>query len=284
MVPDLAHRTILVTGATSGIGLVAARELAAMGAEVALVGRDPGRLDAALREVQGRTPGGRIHALRADLASLAGVRALAEEVRARFPRLHVLLNDAGGVSARREVTVDGLERTFAVNHLAPYLLTRLLADRLRESAPSRVVNVASVAHRHADLDFDDLQLARGYRTMRAYARSKLANVLFTRELARRLGGSRVTANCVHPGAVATRIWSGAPWIARPVLLVLKRFMRTPEEGARPLVHLAASPELEALTGAYFEGRRQVEPSDLARDPAVAERLWDESARLVGLPP
>lgn len=282
--PDLSNRTILVTGASSGIGLAASLQLAGMGAELLLVGRDPARLEAAAAQVRGRSRPGAVSSLRCDLSSLAEVRRLAEVVRSRWPRLHVLVNNAGGVSASREMTVDGLERTFAVNHLAPYLLTRLLLDRLAESAPARVVTVSSIAHRTAELDLDDLQLERGYAIMRAYARSKLANVLFTRELARRLDGSGVTTSCLHPGVVATNIWSRAPWVARPFLTVARWFMLSPERGAATIVHLAASPDGERSSGAYFEQGRQVEPSPLAQDDALARRLWDESARLVGLEP
>jgi NAD(P)-dependent dehydrogenase (short-subunit alcohol dehydrogenase family) len=281
---DLSGRTILVTGASSGIGLAASRKLAAMGAELVLVGRDPARLDAAAAAVRARSSSGAVSTLRHDLSSLAAVRALAAEVRERHPRVHVLVNNAGGVSVARELTADGLERTFAVNHLAPYLLTRLLLDRLVESEPARIVTVSSVAHRRARIDLSDLQLERGYAIMRAYGRSKLANVLFTRELARRVAGTRVTANCLHPGTVSTRIWSGAPWYARPILAVMKPFMRSAEEGAETLVHLASSPEVERLSGAYLEKGKVVDPAPQARDEALARRLWDESARLVGLEP
>jgi NAD(P)-dependent dehydrogenase (short-subunit alcohol dehydrogenase family) len=272
---DLSGRTAVVTGASTGIGLAACRRLAAMGADLVLVSRDPGRAAAA---------GGAVSAIPCDLSSLTAVRALAAELLRRCPRLHLLVNDAGCVSARRERTVDGLERTFAVNHLAPYLLTRLLLPRLQGSAPARVVTVASVAHRKADLDLDDLQLERGYSVMRAYGRSKLCNVLFTRELARRLPGGGVTATCLHPGVVATPIWRGAPWYARPLLAAARWFMLSPEQGAEPLVRLATDPALAGLSGAYLEEDEVREPSRLARDEALARRLWDESARLVGLPP
>jgi NAD(P)-dependent dehydrogenase (short-subunit alcohol dehydrogenase family) len=199
----------------------------------------------------------------------------------------VLVNNAGGVSAAREVSADGFERTFAVNHLAPYLLTRLLLDRLKASAPARVVTVASVGHHRGDLDFADLQMERGYAIMRAYGRSKLANILFTRELARRLAGTRVTAVCLHPGAVATRIWSGAPaGLVAALLAVAKRFMLSPEKGARTVIQLASGTdaEVEPLGGLYLEKGRPAQPSALARDDQAARRLWEESARLVGLEP
>ena len=284
---DLSGRTAVVTGASTGIGLAACRRLAAMGAGLVLVSRDPDRLAAAAAEVRAaaRTvAGGAISTMTCDLSSLAAVRGLAAELLRRCPRIDLLVNDAGGVSARRRTTVDGLERTFAVNHLAPYLLTRLLLPRLLESAPARVVTVASVAHRKAGLDLDDLQLERGYSVMRAYGRSKLCNILFTRELARRVAGSGVTATCLHPGAVATPIWNGAPWYARPALAVARRFMLSPEQGAEPLVRLAADPALAGLSGVYLEEGAVREPSRLGRDEALARRLWAESARLCGLEP
>ncbi len=282
--PDLTGRTVVVTGASSGIGLATAVELARQGADLVLEGRRPERLAAAADEVKAARGPGTVTALRADLARLAEVRALAGELLARCPRIFALVNDAGGASQRREVTADGFERTFAVNHLAPYLLTRLLLDRLRESAPSRIVNVASEGHHRGDLDFSDLQLERGYAMMRAYGRAKLANVLFTRELARRLAGSGVTANCLHPGVVATRIWDGAPWFARPLFAVAKWFMISPERSAESVVRLAADPALEGVSGKYFDQQVEAEPSALARDDALAKRLWEESARLVGLEP
>ncbi len=289
--PDLSGRVILVTGASSGIGLAASRALAGMGAELVLVGRDSARLAAAEDEVQAagaRAPRpGPVSSVRCDFASLAEVRALAAEVVRRWPRLHVLVNNAGGVSATREVTGDGYERTLAVNHLAPYLLTRLLLDRLKESAPARVVTVSSAGHRRGDLDFADLQMERGYAIMRAYGRSKLANILFTRALARRLAGTRVTAACLHPGAVATRIWAGAPaGLVSAVLAVATRFMLSPETGARTVIQLASVPdaEVEPLSGLYLEKGRPAKPSALARDDQLARRLWDESARLVGVEP
>jgi NAD(P)-dependent dehydrogenase (short-subunit alcohol dehydrogenase family) len=221
----------------------------------------------------------KVSGLLCDLSSQEAIRALASEFRSKHARLHVLVNDAGGVSAKRRTTVDGREQTFAVNHLGPFLLTNLLLDVLVESAPARIVNVASVAHRSADLDFDDLDLERGYSTMRAYGRSKLANVLFTNELARRLAGTGVTVNSVHPGMVATSIWTRGPWYTRPFLAVAKRFMITPERGADAIVHLAASPAVEGRTGGYYEGDALARPSRLARDEELARKLWDASARL-----
>jgi NAD(P)-dependent dehydrogenase (short-subunit alcohol dehydrogenase family) len=282
-VNELAGKTVLVTGATSGLGLEASVKLARMGAETVVVGRDRARLEAAVAGVRARAATQQVSCLLCDFSSQASIRALASEFRSRHARLHVLVNNAGAVSARRRVTVDGLEETFAVNHLGYFLLTNLLLDVIVKSAPARVVNVASVAHRRADIEFDDLQLERGYTVMRAYGRSKLANILFTNELARRLAGSGVTVNSVHPGAVATNIWSRAPWFARPVLVVAKKFMITPERGADAIVHLAASPELEGRTGGYYENGALARPSRLARDEALARRLWDVSARLTTPP-
>lgn len=258
--------------------------LAGQGAAVILVGRDPGRLQAALHEVRGRTGSSAVSGLKANLDSQTEVRQLASDILARAPRLNLLINNAGTVYARRTTTPDGIEATFAVNHLAPYLLTRLLLDRIGASAPARIVTVASHAHYQGTLDLADYGYARGYRIMRAYARSKLGNVLFTRELARRLEGTGVTANALHPGTIATNIWSGAPAWARPVLAVAKRLvMESPSNGAARIAWLATSPDVAGVTGKYFERNRTVSPSALAQDDALADDLWDLSARLVGLP-
>lgn len=276
--------TAVITGATGGLGLEAAAMLAGQGAAVVLVGRDPGRLQAALHEVRGRTGSSAVSGLKANLDSQTEVRQLASDILARAPRLNLLINNAGTVYARRTTTPDGIEATFAVNHLAPYLLTRLLLDRIGASAPARIVTVASHAHYQGTLDLADYGYARGYRIMRAYARSKLGNVLFTRELARRLEGTGVTANALHPGTIATNIWSGAPAWARPVLAVAKRLvMESPSTGAARIAWLATSPDVAGVTGKYFERNRSVSPSALAQDDALAGDLWALSARLVGLP-
>ena len=281
---DVRGKTILVTGATSGLGLEAAVALAGRGARVLLVGRDPARTAAAVATVEARSGTTGVSSFLCDFASQAEIRRLAAAVLARHDRLHVLLNNAGGVNKRRRVTVDGIERTFAVNHLGYFLLTHLLRDRLVASAPARVVTVASIGHRRGTLDFADLGYERGYRIMRAYARSKLANVLFAAELARRLAGTGVTSNSLHPGAVATHIWSGAPTWAKPLihLLLRPRFLSA-AEGAETLVQLAASPQLAGVTGQYFEKGAPVAPAPLAQDEALARRLWEVSAGLVGLP-
>lgn len=281
---SLAGKTVLVSGASSGLGLEASVKLASMGAELVLVARDAARGEAAVATVRQRSGSSAVRVMRCDFASLAQVRALAAGVVATCPRLHVLVNNAGSVAARREVTEDGLEWTFAVNHLAPFLLTNLLLDRLRRSAPARVVVVASAAHRGGRMPFDNLQFERGgYTLMRAYARSKLANVLFTRELARRLAGTGVTANSLHPGAVATNIWSHASRYTQPLLAVAKLFMISAEKGADGIVYLAASPEIDGQTGGYYERNRRVSPSASGLDDALARELWTRSAALVGLP-
>src|SRR5581483_2442337 len=273
-------RTALVTGATRGIGLECAVALARAGMRVLLVGRDEERLAQAERTVRERGGSAQVESLRADFASLASVRALAAEVHARCPQLHVLVANAGGVHKTRELTVDGIEATFATNHLAHFLLTTELLDLLEASAPARVVVVSSIAHRQATMDLDDPGFAGGsYRIMRAYGRSKLANLLFTRELSRRLEGSGVTVNAVHPGAVATNIWSGAPLWARPLLFVIARlFMLKPEEGASRVVRLVTDPTLGGVSGRYFEDDRETEPAPLGRDDELAARLWDLSER------
>jgi NAD(P)-dependent dehydrogenase (short-subunit alcohol dehydrogenase family) len=280
---DVRGKTVLVTGATSGIGREASVALARLGARIVLVGRDPGRTAAAVADVAARSGSKEVSHLLCDFSSQTDVRRLADAVLAGHDRLHVLVNNAGGVNKQRRLTVDGIEATFAVNHLGYFLLTNLLLERLVRSAPARVVTVASVAHRRSTLDFDDLGYERGYSIMRAYGRSKLANVLFAAELARRLDGTGVTSNSLHPGAVATNIWSGAPLWAKPLIQILFRpFLISAEEGAKRIVQLAASPELEGVTGKYFEEGKPVAPAPAAQDRALAERLWKVSAGLVGL--
>ncbi len=280
---DLTGKTVLITGATSGIGLEASVALARMGARLVMVGRDPAKTAAKLIEVRKRSGASVVESLLCDFSSQAQIHKLANEFRVKHDSLHVLVNNAGSVFAKRGLTEDGIERTFAINHLGYFLLTNLLTDLLVKSAPARVVNVASVAQYNGTMDFEDLGFERGYKIMRAYARSKLANVLFTRELAKRLAGTGVTVNCLHPGAVATNIWNGAPrWIRPLVVLASRLTMLTPAQGADGIVYLATSPELEGKTGLYFERNRPKTPSPLACDDALASRLWERSARLVKL--
>ena len=282
---DLDGKLVLITGATSGIGLKASVSLARMGGRVVMVGRDPSRTAEKVDEVRSRSGNSTVESLQCDVSSQAQVRALAAAFLAKYDRIDVLINNAGTVFTRRTLTEDRLEATFAVNYLSAFLLTNLLLDLLEKSAPARVVNVASNGHYGGTLDFDDLGFEQGYQIMRAYSRSKLAEVLFTRELARRLTGTGVTANCVHPGAVATKIWDRAPAFTQPFFAVAKRIaMISPAAGAETIVYLAASPEVAQQSGLYFEKNRPKSPSRLAQDDAVAIRLWDESAKLTKLAP
>lgn len=278
----MSGRTVLVTGASSGIGRATALRLATMGAHVAITGRDHLRTEEAAREI-GAAGGMKVEVFVADLSSQAQVRRLASEVLAGLPRIDVLVNNAGGYWDTRHVTVDGLERTFAVNHLAPFLLTNLLRDRLEWSAPARVVTVASNAHTTGRIDFDDLQGQRSYSGGRAYSQSKLANVLFTYQLAAEMRGSAVTATALHPGVVRTSFGAADPArIQRLLIPLLRPVMKSPARGAATSIHLASAPELEHASGRYFANRRPTQSSPRSNDQAVAARLWEASAELVGL--
>jgi NAD(P)-dependent dehydrogenase (short-subunit alcohol dehydrogenase family) len=274
-------KTCMITGASSGIGRATALALAGMGARMVLICRDRGRGEETTAEIVAKTGNSDVWLLLADLSSQAEVRRVAADFLASDRPLHVLINNAGVVNLQRTVTVDGIESTFAVNHLAYFLLTELLLDRLRRSAPARIVNVASDAHKFGALDFDDLGNERRYRAMRVYGQSKLANILFTNELAQRLEGSGVTANSLHPGAVATGLGKNNGAWARALIALLRPFFRTPDNGAATSVYLASSPEVEGVSGKYFANCRQHRPSRAAQDPDAARRLWDISERLVG---
>jgi len=282
---DMKGRHVLVTGASNGIGKAAAVALGRMGAELSLVCRDRGRGEAALAEIAAASGGRRPTLYLADLGVQAQIRRVADEILASGRPIHVLLNNAGLINLKRELTADGLEATFAVNHLGYFLLTSLLLERIRESAPARIVNVASDAHRFArrGLDFDDLQSERGYAGMTVYGRSKLANILFTRELARRLEGSGVTVNAVHPGAVATGFAQNNGVLSRLVMFLGRAVMRTPEKGAETSVHCCTAPELANVNGRYFANSREARPNRFATNDADARRLWELSAKLTGLP-
>ena len=277
--------TYVITGGSDGIGLECASQIATArpGCRIVLVGRNPSRTAAAVGRLRAESPKCRIDSLLCDFADQSAVRRLADDLLRTCDRIDVLVNNAGTVFARRTLTGDGIESTFAVNHLGGLLLTELLLDRIRESAPARIVFTSSEGHYSGTLDLDDVGFERGYSIMRAYARSKLANVLTARLLARRLEGSGVTVNALHPGAISTNIWSRAPWFARPVLAVLKRRMESPAVGGSRLAYLATSPEVDGRTGGYYHRNRLREPSALAQDDALGERLYDLSARLVGLP-
>lgn len=278
------NKVVLITGATNGIGRVAALELAKMGARVVIVGRSREKTEAVRQEIQ--AAGGSADSLLADLSALDEIRRLAAEFRARYDRLDVLLNNAGAIFARRQTTADGFEMTFALNHLSYFLLTNLLLDVLKASAPARIINVSSDAHRSAQMNFDDLQHEKSYGMggFQAYGRSKLANVLFTYELARRLAGTGVTANALHPGFVATGFGRNMPGLMNRVMGIMHRFALTPEQGAQTLIYLASSPEVEGMTGKYFDKNRPVRSSPASYDEAAQKRLWDISEWLTGLQP
>jgi len=273
---------VVITGATSGIGQVAAERLAAMGARLVLVARDRTRGEATLARLRERGPGLAHRAHYADLSRVADTKRVAAEIAAAEPRVDVLINNAGALFNARQVTPDGLERTFATNHMAYFLLTHGLRERLLASAPARVVNTSSNAHRRATLDFDDLQSSRDYKGLEVYGRSKLCNILYTRELARRSAGTGVTANSLHPGFVATRFGdeSGGPFSY--VIRVAKVFAISSEKGAETIVYLASSPDVATISGGYFYQNQLATPTRAAQDDAVAGRLWSETRKLAGL--
>jgi retinol dehydrogenase 14 len=278
----MTGKTCVLTGATSGIGRETAVALAGLGARLALVCRDRGRGEEAAAAIAARTGNRDVVLYLADLSSQRDVRRVAAEILAAHAQIHVLVNNAGVVNLRRTLTEDGLETVFATNHLAYFHLTLLLLDRLRASAPARIVNVASDAHRWGRLDLDDLGNARRYRAMQVYGQSKLANILFTYELSRRLAGSGVTCNCLHPGAVGTRLGHNNGMIARTLARLLVPFFRTPAQGAETSIWLASSPEAEGVSGEYFVDRRPRRSSDASYDETIARHLWDVSLQLTGL--
>ena len=281
---DLTGRVCVVTGATRGIGRATAEGLAGLGATLVLVCRraEDGESVAEALASAHRIP--RPHVVLADLSSQRAVRGAADDIRRIVPRVHVLINNAGLIVRERETTVDGFETQFAINHLAYFLLTNLLLDHLLESAPARIVNVASGAHQGGRIDFDDLQSERRYDPVRVYGRTKLMNVLFTYELARRLTGTGVTANCLHPGVIATKLM--ADYMNVPLVggAIARTFGAGTDKGAETILYLAASPEVEGVSGRYFVSRKETRSSPVSYDEALQRRLWEESARLTSLTP
>jgi NAD(P)-dependent dehydrogenase (short-subunit alcohol dehydrogenase family) len=280
---SMQGKRVLVTGATSGIGLVTARELARQGAEVLVVSRNAARCAQTVASIQQQTGNDRVSFLAADLSSQREVRRLAEEVKRRYDRLDVLINNAGQIFMKRQESVDGIEMTFALNHLAPFLLTNLLLDLLRASGAARIVTVASVAHSGARMNFADLEGRRRYRGFRAYAQSKLANILFTYELAKRLRGTAVTANCLHPGVVATNFLANNGLFYRRVVNPLMHLVAiSPEKGAETSIYLASSPEVEGISGKYFVKKRPVSSAPWSYNEADWQRLWEVSEEMTHL--
>jgi|SRR5271157_1605317 len=279
----MSGKVCMVTGANSGIGRATAEQLAMMGASVVIVCRNRSKGERVLSEIRSKT-GGSVELLLADFASLDSVRRLAEEFSKTHGSLPVLVNNAGVAKIRRSVTGDGFETTFQVNYLSHFLLTRLLLDTLKKSAPSRIVNVSSVSHYGGSIPLEDLQLRKGYGVMKAYSLSKLALVLFTYELSRRLSGTGVTANCLHPGAVATNIWGNAMGPLSFLGKVSKLFLIGPDKGAETPVYLASSPDVEGVTGRYFDDKKEKKSSAESYDEKLAAELWDRSSAMVGLSP
>jgi len=271
----------LVTGGTSGLGLITARELARTGALVVITARDEQKGAAVAAQLQRQTGNPRIEVLRCDFSSLQSIRDAAAEYQRRHDRLHVLVNNAGGINPKRQLSADGFELTFAVNHLGYFLFTNLLLDVLKKSAPARVVSVASQASRWGSIDFADLQAERLYVAMRQYGASKRMNIAFALELAERLRGTGVTSNALHPGVVASDFGAVKGWFGLGFALV-KPFLLTPEQGARTQIWLATAPEVAGVTGGYFMRKKQIAPQRQARDPEVRRRLWELSGQLTRL--
>jgi retinol dehydrogenase 12 len=272
-------KVVVLTGGTSGIGQAAAAELARRGARIILIARDRARAAQALADINNAGPGCAHRAVYADLASIAETRRIAAEITVEEPRIDVLINNAGALFNRRQLSPDGLELTFAVNHMAYFVLTEGLKRTLVGSNSARIVNTASGAHRRATLDFDDLQSERAYSGFQVYGRSKLCNILFTRELARRLKGSGVTANCLHPGFVATRFGDRSGGLVQVLMPIAKLGAINPKKGAKTIVYLASSPEVASMSGLYFYQEKPDTPSPEAQDDAAAARLWAESERI-----
>jgi NAD(P)-dependent dehydrogenase (short-subunit alcohol dehydrogenase family) len=282
---DLAGRTCLITGATRGIGRTAAQALAKMGATIIVHGRDSAAVGAVCREIVASTGNTQVTGAVADFSELGDVRRLAREVAERHGRLDVLLNNAGTSAPRRRVTADGFEWLFGVNHLAPFLLTHLLLEKLTASAPARIVTVASQAYRRGALDFDDLNWERRpYGAWQAYGASKLANILFTLELARRIDGSGVTANCLHPGVVATNIFNHLGLFGRLFTRLARPLLLDSDAGAKTSVYLASSADVANVSGKFFDRCREATLTPAAKDPATARRLWEISAQLTAVSP
>lgn len=277
---SMQGKTVLVTGASRGIGRVTAESLAKMGARVVLLCRDRARGEEAVASIRQNTPGAKLDLLLADLSRPKEVVRVAGDFKRTFDRLDVLVNNAGAIFSSREETQDGIERTFALNHLSYFLLTRELRDLLAATAPSRVISVSSGVHPMGRVDFDDLQFAHGYATMGAYATTKLENILFTYELARRLSGTRVTANCLHPGAVASNFGRNNGGVFEFLMKIGSPFLRSEARGAKTSIYLASSPDVDGISGKYFVDSKPKSSSKASYDEAIATRLWNASEELI----
>ena len=281
---NLIGKLCLVTGGTSGIGQVTARELARMGADVVITARTQEKLSRSIEKLRAGSGSSKVSGLVADLSSQDQVRALVAQFKANYPRLDVLVNNAGAIYFRRYLSVDGIEMNFAGNHLAYFLLTNLLLDLIIDSSPARIINVSSSSHNGQVIDFDDLECQHDYQFMAAYGKSKLANILFTNELARRLEGSGVTVNALHPGLVGTNIAGNNGWLLRFFLPLWRVWAMSSEQGAETSIYLASSPDVEGVSGKYFYQKKAIPSSPYSGDRSVAKRLWDVSAQMTGLEP
>ena len=280
----MVQKRVIITGSTDGIGLITARKIAESGAEIGLVARNAEKGAAVVERLKEETGNQAIHFFQADLSKFSDVRTVADEISAAFPVLDVLVNNAGAMFTSREISVDGYEMTFALNHLSVFLLTNLLLKNLSEAEAARVVTVASVAHRGSDLDFDDLDGQKGrFSGWRSYQRSKLANILFTRELAKRLEGTGGTANCVHPGFVASKFGENNGMAMRMFFKLGKVFAISPEKGAETSVYLSLSDEVAGKSGGYYTAKKLVSASRQARNDETALKLWERSAEITGVP-
>jgi retinol dehydrogenase 12 len=275
-------KTVVITGATSGIGEVAALELAAKGARIVFIARDRNRGEATLAKLDAKAPGLSHKVHYADLSLVAEMKRVAAEIAASEPRIDVLINNAGAAFAQRQVTAEGFELTFALNHLSYFVVTAGLRERLLGSTPARIVSTSSTAHMGMKIDLNDLQTKNGYSSLKAYGRSKLENILFTRELARRLRGTGLTANCLHPGVVATRFGHESGGVLQPFLKALQIFAISPEKGAATIVYLASSPDVVNVTGEYFAKNKIAKTSAAAQDMSLAAALWAKTAELTGV--
>jgi NAD(P)-dependent dehydrogenase (short-subunit alcohol dehydrogenase family) len=276
---ELKGKICLITGATSGIGKETAKELAAHGADLVLPVRDIMKGESLKAEILEKSPNAQIEIMPCDLASFDSIRSFVDEFKARYDHLHILINNAGLWELKKKLSKDGIEMTFAVNHLAPFLLTNLLLETIKSSSPARIINVSSESHRRGTINFKDLEFSRRYSGIKAYGQSKLANILFTKKLSHLLKGSGITANCLHPGFVNTSIFDTLP---RPVFWFMRPFMTTPRKGAETTIYLATSDEAANFRGEYFVDSKPKKPNKEALRKDIADRLWEISADYVGL--